>query len=348
MRPYALFVAATLSLAGASSAGSDPLQTPASASPLAQARAITSMARAGEQAVVAVGQRGHVLRSTDAGRSWTQALVPLSSDLTAVQFVDARTGYAVGHDGVVLKSEDGGASWAKLLDGRDANRIALEQLQGTGGEADPKLLEEARRNVELGPDKPFLDLWFTTANEGFVIGAYNLIFHTADGGKTWQSWFDRTDNPRLLNLYAVRPAGGALYIAGESGLLLKLDAQARRFKALASPYKGSFFGLLGTQAGVLAFGMRANALLSRDEGTTWSPVPTGLVASITGGDALPDGRVLLVDQAGNVALSRDGGDRFTRVAVQPPMPLSTALLAGGNAVLGGLRGLRPLDLPKDH
>jgi photosystem II stability/assembly factor-like uncharacterized protein len=339
-----LLAVAVLAFAGTAQGDDDPLQVPARQSSLAPARAITALTRTVEGRLIAVGPRGHILRSSDGGKHWEQAKVPLSSDLTAVQFVDANTGYAVGHDGVVLKSVDGGASWTKLLDGREANRLTLEQLQRQG---DERLLAEARHNVELGPDKPFFDLWFENASEGFVIGAYNLIFKTSDGGRSWQSWFDRTDNPKLLNLYALRPAPGGLYIAGEGGLLLKLDPRSGRFKALASPYDGSFFGLVGSSSGLIAFGMRGHAYLSRDEGRSWSPMQTGLSASITAGNAAPDGRVALVDQAGRLALSRDGGESFTTAGVQPPMPLAAVALTRSGVVVGGLRGAHAVGPGKD-
>jgi len=342
-------VATAAVLTGTAVAGGDALDTPARASPLAQWRLITSIAKAGDQAVIAVGQRGHVLRSVDGGKSWTQSKVPLSSDLTAVQFVDSHVGYAVGHDGVVLRSVDGGASWVRVLDGRSANRLLAEYMQkkldAAGSQADDsdrKLLEEARRNVELGPDKPFLDVWFSSADDGFVVGAYNLVFHTADGGKSWQPWFDRTDNPKLLNLYSIRPAHGTLYIAGEAGLLLKLDAAAQRFRALPRPYKGSYFGVMGTSAGVLAFGMRGNAFLSRDQGRHWSPVATGLASSITAGDVGAGGSVVLVDQAGNLARSDDGGADFARLALPAAVPLAAVAAVPGGAVAGGPRGLRTI------
>lgn len=333
---------------GAGWAAGDPAETPTVGSALASKRLITGLARAGGQAVVAVGQRGHALRSTDGGNTWTQARVPLSSDLCAVQFVDGRVGHAVGHDGVVLRSEDGGASWARVLDGRTANRLVAEHMQrrvaAGGSDHDRMLFDEARRNLELGPDKPLLDLWFSSAKEGFVVGAYNLIFHTTDGGRGWHPWFDRTANPKLLNLYSIRPALGTLLIAGEAGLLLKLDAAAQRFQPLPSDYKGSFFGVLGTPAGALAFGMRGNAQLN--SGSGWQPLRSGLAASITAGDVQGD-RVLLVDQAGGVVLSRDGGRQFARVDVGAPAPLAAVAFSGDGAVLGGPRGLRRVELPRD-
>lgn len=347
-----LLVAAALLLGGSAHAATDPLATPARPSELAQRRLITSLARAGDQAVVAVGQRGHALRSVDGGKTWVQGKVPVASDLASVQFVDARIGHAVGQDGVVLRTEDGGVSWTRVLDGRTANALLLKHMQqkvdAGGSEDDRKLLTESKRNLELGPDKPFLDLWFANANTGFVVGAYNLIFQTLDGGKTWLPWFDRTDNPKLLNLYAIRPANGSLFVAGEGGLLMKLDPTTQRFKALPSEYNGSYFGVIGTSSGVIAFGMRGHAFISHDDGQHWTALVTGLTGSITAGDVGADGRVVLVDQAGGVALSTDRGATFTRAAVPVLMPLAAVALTPEGAVLGGPRGLRPLALSKDR
>lgn len=338
-----------MALCAFAQAGNDPLDTAARTSPLAAQRLVTALSHAGD-AVVAVGQRGHVLRSVDAGKTWTQASVPVSSDLTAVQFVDANTGYATGHDGVVLKSVDGGARWSRILDGRMANQLLLEQLQakGTDSEVQRRLLQDAQRYVELGADKPFLDLWFSSASEGFVVGAYNLIFHTADGGKSWQSWFDRTDNPKQFSLYSIRPAAGGLFIAGEAGLLMKLDAKAQRFVALKSDYTGSWFGLLGSGSRVIAYGMRGHAYRSDDAGAHWQPMATGLGASITAGDADGQGQLLLADLAGNVVQSKDGGDSFAAVPMSPPMPLAGVLRQGSSLVLAGPRGLRRMALNKDQ
>ncbi len=83
------------------------------------------------------------------------------------------------------------------------------------------------------------------------------------GGQTWESWFDRSDNPRFLNLHAIRPAGGSLYIAGEAGLLLRYDGAKQRFAVVPVPYKGSFFGVADAQGRVVAFGLRGKRLGER-------------------------------------------------------------------------------------
>jgi photosystem II stability/assembly factor-like uncharacterized protein len=327
--------------------GGDVLDQPARQSAWAAQRLVTSLSSYGG-VVLAAGQRGHLLRSADGGASWTQARVPLSSDLTAVQLVDASVGFAAGHDGAVLRSDDGGRSWTRILDGRDVNRLVLEYMRArpAAGAGDRRLLAEAERNAALGPDKPILALHFSNRDDGFVVGAYNLILHTRDGGRRWEPWFDRVDNPKLLNLYAIRPAAGALYIAGEAGLLLRLDEKARRFRALASPYQGSFFGVVASGRGVLAYGMRGHAFLSEDEGRSWVEARTGLQASITDGAYREtDGTLVLVDQAGGVVTSRDGGHRFARVPAEPALPLAAVSVAGQRIVVGGPRGVHTIDFP---
>jgi len=342
--PIALALVAALAAAQAPAAGFvDVLDTPALPSPLAPRSLLQGIAPAGNR-LVAVGQRGHVLVSRDDGRSWTQSPVPVSSDLTAVYFVDADHGWAVGHDGVILHSDDGGARWSVQLTGRRANELFLKAMERRAA-AEPASaaaradLEEAKRFRDQGADKPFLDVWFADAAHGFAVGAYNMIFHTADGGCTWEPWFDRTENPKLLNLYAIRAAAGEVYVAGESGLVMRLDPAAQRFRAVALPYKGSLFGVAGSGNAVIVFGLRGNAFRSADAGRTWSKVEAGLPASIVAAARTQRGALLLADAGGRVALSDDGGNTFARVAIQPALPLTAlAEASDGRVIAVGPRG----------
>ncbi|MEI8158817.1 MAG: YCF48-related protein [Burkholderiales bacterium] len=343
-------VVAAVAVAAFSAAVShaDPLQRPARTSALAPQRLVTSVTAIGPQRLIAVGQRGHLLLSEDSGASWRQGALPLSSDLSAVQFVDAQHGYAVGHDGVVLGSTDGGTQWTKLLDGKAANALALEQLRQSPGPEQERLLVEAQRNVDSGPDKPLLDVYFSSPQEGFVVGAYNLIFQTRDGGKSWQSWYDRSDNSdKLFNLYGIRSHQGQLFVVGEAGLLMRLDTARQRFVRIDTGYKGSFFGLLDAGNALIAYGMRGNAVISRDGGKQWTPLQSGLQASITASAKGADGSLWLADQMGHVSVSRDGGQRFTEVKLPFNMPLAAIYVTPTTLVLAGARGIRSVPLPKE-
>jgi photosystem II stability/assembly factor-like uncharacterized protein len=327
----------------------DPLDTPAQMSPLASRTLLQGVARAGNW-LVAVGQRGHVVVSTDGGATWKQSAVPVSSDLTAVSFASDKKGWAVGHDGVILHTEDGGLTWTLQLDGLRANESLVQSLQQPHpplpASEQQRLLDEAKRYKELGADKPFLDVWFADENNGYAVGAYNLIFRTSDGGKNWEPWFDRTENPKLFNLYAIRSAGGGLYIVGEGGVVLKLDGEAQRFRSMPVPYKGSFFGVVGDKSDVVVFGLRGNAFRTTDKGKTWIKIDAGLPASIVAGTTLADGAMVLADQGGRIAVSRDGGAVFKPLPFKSTMPTAGIANAGnGRLALVGLRGVVVADLP---
>jgi photosystem II stability/assembly factor-like uncharacterized protein len=281
----------------------DALSRPAVLTRQASQSVLLGAAHAGTR-LVAVGERGIVVLSDDSGATWRQAPVPVSVTLTAVRFVDAKQGFAVGHGGVVLASADGGESWVKKLDGIQAAELALKAAKASG---DQKALREAERLVADGADKPLLDLHFFDALRGIVVGAYNLIFVTEDGGETWQPWMDRLDNPKALHLYALRVRGNTLLIAGEQGLVLRSDDAGRNFRRLATPYNGSFFTaeLLSGDEIVVA-GLRGNLWRSVDGGANWTRVAVQVPVSFVASAQRAGRELLFANQTGMLFSVRDG------------------------------------------
>lgn len=307
---------AALPAAAGAGAFRDLLDTPATKSALAARGLVNGLASAGTR-LVAVGQRGHVLTSDDAGASWLQAdEVPVSSDLVAVQFPTPQRGWAVGHDGVVLHSSDGGRRWTRQFDGR--------------------------RLGPRGAENPLFDLWFDDERQGWAVGAFGTLLRTVDGGASWTAMPEAADNPKSLHLYAIRRVGTDLLIAGEQGLLLKHDGlkhDGQRFSALALPYPGTLFGVLGHERVLVAHGLRGTVLRSIDGGRNWALVPTGVGVGLTAGTVDGQGRLLLVSQAGHVLLSRDDGASFTPLKTDRPLPAAAVAVAGRTLVVGGPRGL---------
>jgi photosystem II stability/assembly factor-like uncharacterized protein len=324
-------------------APADPLQVPAQASGIAAKSPLFAITSAGAR-LVAVGQRGHILISDDNGGQWEQVSVPVSVDLTAVHFASAQRGWAVGHDGVILSTADGGRTWTRQLDGRQAAALVVEHYGKRAAEGNIELkavLNEAQRMLAEGPDLPFLDVWFDDERNGYAIGAFNLLFTTSDGGATWVPASDRVDNPKGHHLYAIRGHGSELYIAGELGLLLRLDRASKRFTAVPTPYKGTWFGLVVKPDLVIAHGLRGNAWRSRDAGKTWQQVRTPVQTGLTGSAVVRDGLIAVVSQDGHVLVSADNGGSFESVPNLKPMPLFGVAAAGnGSLALVGARGVR--------
>lgn len=323
----------------------DVLELPAEPSALAVRSPLVGITRAGER-LVAVGQRGHILYSDDAGQRWVQASVPVSSDLNAVFFPTATRGWAVGNDGVVLHSSDAGATWSKQLDGRQIGDLLIRHYSALaaaqpGSEHWPLLVAQGRRLAAEGADKPLLDVWFADDKLGYVVGVFNLILRTEDGGQSWTPFQDRIDNPQGFHLNAIASTGDGLYIAGEQGLLLKWEEGRQRFTALHTPYQGSFFGVIGKPAEVIVYGLRGNVLRSTDGGEHWSPLNSGPQASITAAIIDAQGRYELFTQAGYTLVS--SGTRL-QTLVQPGLPpvAGAVRAADGSRVVVGSRGAQAL------
>lgn len=294
--------------------------------------------------LVVVGRRGVILTSDTDGASWKQSRVPVSTDLLAVSFPTAQQGWAVGHAGVVLHTNDGGLTWERQLDGRTLPDLLIAHSKpgaDAGDERAQHELKEGQRFKEDGPSRPLFDVHFTDDLHGMVVGAYNLALRTDDGGRSWLPISDLMENPQGLHLYGLARIDGTLWIAGEQGLALKQDAGTGRFMRMPLPYTGTFFGITGNASEVVLFGLRGNALRSRDGGKTWTKLATGVQDNLTSGTVLSDGRLVLASLSGQLLESRDGGDRFTSLPVGQSEPLYGVRAASdGKLLLTGARGVR--------
>src|ERR1700747_1922281 len=73
--------------------------------------ALRAVAVLNAKTMVAVGEQGAILRTTDAGVTWKLISSGTAATLFGVSFIDANTGVAVGDQGAILRTMDGGATW---------------------------------------------------------------------------------------------------------------------------------------------------------------------------------------------------------------------------------------------
>ena len=305
---------------------------------------LIAIASAGPR-LVAVGDRGIIVLSDDRGASWRQAdYVPTQALLTGVCFLDAQHGVAVGHDEVILITVDAGRNWKRTH--------YAPQAQG-----------------------PLLDVWCGAGGEVIAVGAYSAYLTSDDGGASWREMKftpasapavgrDRARSPGATAAAGTaddeRAAGGyhlnrivsgnahRLYIAAEAGHLYASDDGGANWRTLASPYEGSFFGLLPLRGEeLLAFGLRGHLYRSTNGGASWQPIETGTVAMLTGATPLDSGALAIVGLSGVVLVSRDGGRSFTLLQQAERAGLSAVAHAGDDRLVvvgeGGARLIRVTD-----
>lgn len=312
----------------------DPLLRPAATARQATSAVLIAVTRAGNR-LVAVGESGIALYSDDGGHNWAQAQVPVSVTLTAVHFATADKGWAVGHSGVVLATTDGGRSWVRQLDGRQI--AALPEDAEAVADGDPPPLPNA--------GDPLLDVFFLDEQEGFALGAFGLLLHTADGGANWTRASARLPNPDGNHLYGMRRVGDRLYVVGERGAVFASQDGGKRFDVLKTPYDGSYFGVAGGRDGeVVVFGLQGRAFASSDHGASWHEVGGEVGGAWTGAVTLADGRIVMVGQAGDVRLQSASTDGFDMLQGRQPPLSAVAATADGRLLAVGPRGTHIIDM----
>lgn len=311
---------------------------------------LLGVARAGER-IVAVGEYGDVVLSDDDGKTWRQAKsVPTQVTLTAVTFVDDKTGFAVGHDTVILKTVDAGETWTK---------------QFGGGQSDNALLT----------------VGFWDANHGLAMGAFNFTAETKDGGKTWverktlnpiqnaapapgaalppgaggpgapaagaapggskDPYAAATGDENHLNA-AFKGPNGEFYVAAEAGAIFRSLDQGVTWEKIISGYNGSFWGGLTANDGSLyVTGMSGNIWRSTDKGTTWAKLDTnGADQSVAAGIQLKSGKFVFVGLGGQVLYS-DDGQKFTLTYRPNRKGLNAVIEDGERLLVFGEAGVAP-------
>lgn len=371
-RSAALCLCAALPLAGHASDPTpwpDPVSTPAETMPLAARSLLLDALRVGDGYLV-VGDRGHVLRSSD-GRDWTQSAdVPVRVLLTAAT-ARGDSVWAVGHDGVIVHSADGGAHWS--VQHRDTYE------DGAPATSDPR------------HGAPLLDVLFVDDDHGIAVGAYSRMLVTRDGGTTWQSEAiaavpadastepdagttagagtepvadaaqDRHDGSMVFSedelalgeesdphLNAiVRTGSGGLMILAERGSAFRSRDDGATWQRIQLPYDGSMFGAIGYAGDrVLAFGLRGNIFETTDLGQTWTRRDSAIEQGLMGGSAL-DGEGAVLVGANGALLVRRGADAPFQVMTQPGagMLAGAVPLDGRRLLLVGENGVSEVELP---
>jgi photosystem II stability/assembly factor-like uncharacterized protein len=265
-------------------------------------------------AVIAVGERGTIVRSGDGARTWQSVAAPTRATLTGISFApDGQHGWAVGHDALILGTADGGKSWARQFQG--------ENLQDS-----------------------FLDVIALDAIRAIAVGAYGLFVATSDGGRTWER-LPSVAGDFHLNRISRGPTG-TLYLAGESGTLLRSRDQGRTWTPIRTTYEGSFYGVSALDATtLLAYGLRGHLYRSTDDGAHWTavnaPEQVMLATSVHDGST-----VSFAGQARTLFISRDGGRTVSKVTDAPATAIAALVsLTPGVLLAVGEAGVTRLELP---
>jgi hypothetical protein len=153
-----------------------------------------------------------IVKTTDAGHSWTSITPPVNAGLTKIQFTDATIGYILGgnnFDPVLLKTTDGGNTWVRInlpAPGSVEGLHFIDNNKGfiTGSNLFIKTVDGGQTwvDVKTGVNRVYNNVEFRNAKEGTVTTSDGVYFITRDGGRSWDS-LHLTDNNPLFDIYYI-------------------------------------------------------------------------------------------------------------------------------------------------
>ena len=313
--PVGLAVAVLMGL-GALQAFSHRATPPLAATQLAVDRMQLNTLNQSKAGMVAGGELGNLLYSTDQGKHWLNAKVSDNRQALINQIAfasDGMEGMAVGHEGWILHTTDGGLTWQE---------VAFDAKNG----------------------EPLMGIARLPSGAWIAVGAFGRALRSDPQGKNWQPLvLPESVEDKHMNRIVGSADGQRWLIVGERGLVLRSVDRGDTWSAIEPFYNGSLYNALALpDGGWLAYGMRGNVFHTTGGDAPWIASEMPVKASFYGHSLRPDGSIMLVGQGSLVATSKDNGAHFTIGRVLGRASLTDVLLApDGTGWLASDAGLQP-------
>ena len=201
---------------------------------------VTGVAVATPEVGWAVGHDAAILKTADAGETWTiQHWAPdWQQPLMDIVAIDADTAIAVGAYGLYMETDDGGATWIdRYVTEDDFHFNAIEPLPDGGFMMAGEFGGIYRTLPEPGPDgllewealvSPYAGSFFgaqvVDQATWLVYGIQGNLFRTEDGGEIWQPV--PTGTTAGLTAGAINPSGAVVVVGLGGTVLTSTDAGA--------------------------------------------------------------------------------------------------------------------------
>jgi photosystem II stability/assembly factor-like uncharacterized protein len=298
----------------------------------------------------------YVFKTTDAGATWTRTKLPSSyaghtTQVTALDFVNATTGYIGSWAGDIYKTTDAGATWqhmlsairgCKYLEFVDANTgwsIGYDDAYKT---TDGGLTWRAQY---IGTTKAALSGGsFPNMSTGWLAG--HGMYKTVDGGTTWRGLPDggRQTPHDLTAVHFISPTHG--WAVGPLGTILRTtdagESWITESLAMGSvDYNSVFFANAGTGWAMGSYYGTGVIYKSTDGGRKWGIQSRYPGVSLNASHFTSDKRGWVAGDSGLVVRTEDGGLNWQRQPTPTVQKLeavwfvddTTGFVAGARATL---------------
>jgi photosystem II stability/assembly factor-like uncharacterized protein len=145
----------------------------------------------------AAGNQGTIIKSSNAGSSWTALTSTTTETLNDIQFINANIGVCVGNTGTLLRTTNGGTNWSLISVGLSDDLLGVcktpsNKLYVVGGN-DAILESTSNGNTWNAVVTPytgfglrFIGVQYTSVDTGYYLSNTAEMIATDDGGTNWR------------------------------------------------------------------------------------------------------------------------------------------------------------------
>lgn len=279
--------------------------------------------------VIAVGDFGNILRSTDAGSSWSVVPSGTTQNLFAVQFFDARHGILTGDSGITLRTNDAGTTWLPMPN-NGARLFKLSFPVPRFGFALDKSSAIYRtidsgaswRRLSLDSSAALFDILFLDAAIGIVVADSGRIFTTSDSGTTW-SVRRIASTERLTSI--ARAGAKEILVGGALGSVFRSTDEGATWNPAGEVEPDISFAAIsmldslnGIGVGSLIQGLGPRIVRTTDGGTSWTQaqegIPNDQLLLVNRSLIMRDRTGFVLGNSGSIFRTTDAGSSWTTVA----------------------------------
>lgn len=173
--------------------------------------------------IIAAGNNGKLLRTTNGGNSWTTMSFPVTSDILSLYF-SGTTGFAGCRNSKIYKTVNGGANWTEISTNSAYPVTSISFVSGTVG-----YLGDGYGTIQKTTDAG--QHWFNVyvmpgysskvfmldANRGWAVDTYGYVVRTTNGGANFLSIRIITDT--LSSIHFISSSLG--FAAGDAGRIYR-------------------------------------------------------------------------------------------------------------------------------
>lgn len=340
--------------------------------PLPQGNSLTTVETVGSR-VFAGGANGTLIRSDDAGASWTAVRTGLLDGIQSIRAINAESVVFAARC-ALRRSDDGGNTVRRLAWGPSDDSCGSEiaafhfpaatvgylllkngEILATSDAGETWTKKTAAPGSKsVGGAADVADIWFTSASEG-VISVGGQVFRTTDGASSWTPVAD--SGTAGLYVFDFTSATHGVAVGNASATMITADGGATwsMHASLASSENLRALSCANVNNCLAATADSQRILNSTDGGVTWTAV-TAATAKLSGVGLVNPNRGIAVGELGTIVSTDDTGatwsqinggvaGEYSRISAASP---NNAVITGKNGALArstdGGRSWRPVNV----